>query len=44
VKTTARSSQTSLIIGALLGLLVGVVAALVAEPFLARRRRDATPS
>ncbi len=42
VKTTARSSQTSLIIGALLGLLVGVVAALVAEPFLARRRRDAT--
>ena len=44
VKTTARSSRTSLIVGALLGLLVGVVAALVAEPFLARRRRDATPS
>jgi len=44
VKTTARSSRTSLLVGALLGLLVGVVAALVAEPFLARRRRDATPS
>ena len=41
VKTTARSSRTSLIIGALLGLLVGVVAALIAEPFLARRGHDA---
>jgi len=38
VKTTARSSRTSLLVGALLGLLVGVVAALVAEPVLARRR------
>jgi hypothetical protein len=38
VKTTARSSRTSLLVGALLGLLVGTVAALVAEPLLARRR------
>jgi len=42
VKTTARSSRTSLIIGALLGLLIGTIVALAAEPFLARRRRDAT--
>jgi hypothetical protein len=39
VKTTARSSRTSLLVGALLGLLVGAVAALGAEPILARRRR-----
>jgi hypothetical protein len=39
VKTTARSSRTSLLIGALLGLLVGAVAALAAEPVLARRHR-----
>ena len=38
VKTTARSSRTSLFVGALIGLLVGVVAALAAEPVLARRR------
>jgi hypothetical protein len=41
VKTTARSSRTSLFVGALIGLLVGVVAALVAEPVLARRRPPA---
>jgi hypothetical protein len=41
VKTTARSSRTSLVVGALLGLLVGTVAALVAEPLVARRRRAA---
>jgi hypothetical protein len=40
VKTTARSSQTSLLVGAVLGLLVGLVAALLAEPVLARRRRQ----
>jgi len=40
VKTTARSSRTSLLVGALLGLLVGAIVALAAEPFLARRRRD----
>ncbi len=38
VKTTARSSRTSLLVGALVGLLVGAVAALAAEPILARRR------
>jgi hypothetical protein len=38
VKTTARSSRTSLLVGALIGLLVGLVAALVAESVLARRR------
>jgi uncharacterized protein involved in exopolysaccharide biosynthesis len=38
VKTTARSTRTSLIIGALIGLVLGLVAALVAEPIVARRR------
>lgn len=42
VKTTARSSRTSLLVGALIGLLLGVVAALAAEPFLARRRTAST--
>jgi uncharacterized protein involved in exopolysaccharide biosynthesis len=42
VKTTARSSRTSLLVGALIGLLVGAVAALAAEPIAARRRRMAT--
>lgn len=41
-KTTARSNRTSLFVGALLGLLVGAVAALAAEPVLARRRRPPT--
>jgi capsular polysaccharide biosynthesis protein len=38
VKTTARSNRTSLLVGALIGLLLGVVAALAAEPIIARRR------
>ncbi|HXF98866.1 MAG TPA: hypothetical protein VNJ46_09675 [Gaiellaceae bacterium] len=37
-RSTARSGRTSLLVGALLGLLLGAVAALAAEPFLARRR------
>jgi hypothetical protein len=37
-KTTARSRRNSLLVGALLGLLIGGVAALAAEPVLARRR------
>jgi hypothetical protein len=37
-KTTARSSRTSLLIGALIGLIVGAIAALVADPIAARRR------
>jgi gas vesicle protein len=43
-KSTARSSRTSLIVGALIGLLIGAVAALVADPIAARRRRASTPS
>jgi hypothetical protein len=39
VKTTARSSRTSLLVGAVIGLLIGTVAALAAEPIVARRRR-----
>jgi hypothetical protein len=38
VKTTARSSRTSILVGALVGLVVGLIAALVAEPIVARRR------
>jgi len=41
-KTTARSSRTSLLVGALIGLLVGIVAALAAEPIAARRRGAAS--
>ena len=40
-KTTARSSRTSLVVGAFIGLIIGIVAALLAEPFAARRRRTA---
>jgi len=39
VRTTARSRRTSVLVGALVGLLVGTIAALAAEPFAARRRR-----
>lgn len=42
-KTTARSSRTSLLVGALIGLLLGAVAALAAEPFAERRRRPVSP-
>jgi hypothetical protein len=42
-KTTARSSRTSLVVGALIGLLVGAIAALVVDP-IAARRRGATPA
>jgi uncharacterized protein involved in exopolysaccharide biosynthesis len=38
VKTTARSGRNSALVGALLGLLLGGAAALLADPFLARRR------
>jgi len=40
-KTTARSSRTSLVVGAFIGLIIGIVAALAAEPIAARRRRSA---
>ena len=42
-KTTARSSRTSLVVGALIGLLVGAIAALVVDP-IAARRHGATPA
>ena len=41
-KTTARSSRSSLIVGAILGLLIGAVAALVAAALAEKRR--ATPA
>jgi hypothetical protein len=41
-KTSARSSRTSLLVGALVGLLVGAIAALAVEPILARRRTAAS--
>jgi hypothetical protein len=37
-KTTARSSRSSLLVGALIGLLLGTIAALVVDPIAARRR------
>jgi hypothetical protein len=44
-KTTARSSRSSLLIGALIGLIVGAIVALVIDPITARRRgAAATPS
>jgi uncharacterized protein involved in exopolysaccharide biosynthesis len=43
-KTTARSRRTSLLVGALVGLVLGLLAAVVAEPFVARRRRTASDS
>jgi len=42
VKTTARSSRSALLVGALIGLLIGAVAALVVEPIVARRRAAAS--
>jgi hypothetical protein len=43
-KTTARSSRSSLLVGALIGLIVGAIAALVADPIAARRRSAAEAS
>jgi uncharacterized protein involved in exopolysaccharide biosynthesis len=43
-KTTARSSRTSLLIGALIGLVVGAIAALVVDPIAARRPESTAPS
>ena len=39
VKTTARSGRNGALIGALIGLILGAAAALLADPFLARRAR-----
>jgi uncharacterized protein involved in exopolysaccharide biosynthesis len=38
---TPRSSQSSIVVGALIGLIVGLVAALAWDPVVARRRRRA---
>jgi uncharacterized protein involved in exopolysaccharide biosynthesis len=43
-KTTARSSRSSLLVGALIGLLLGAIAALVVDPIAARRRGAAPTS
>jgi uncharacterized protein involved in exopolysaccharide biosynthesis len=37
-KTTARSTRNAALVGGLIGLLLGCAAALLADPFLARRR------
>jgi hypothetical protein len=42
-KTTARSSRTSLLVGALIGLILGAIVALVVDPIAARRRGE-TPA
>jgi hypothetical protein len=41
VKTTARSGRNGALVGGLIGLLLGCAAALLADPFLARRVRSA---
>jgi hypothetical protein len=41
VKSTARSNRTGLLVGAAIGLLIGVIAALAVEPIAARRRAAA---
>ena len=43
-KTTARSSRSSLLVGALIGLIVGAIAALVVDPIAGRRRGAAAPA
>ena len=43
-KTTARSSRTAMLVGALIGLVLGGIAALVVEPIVARRRLQAASS
>lgn len=42
-KTTARSSRSSLLVGALIGLIVGAIGALVVDSIAARRRGE-TPA
>lgn len=43
-KTTARSSRSSLLVGALIGLIIGAIAALVLDPIAGRRRGTAAPT
>jgi hypothetical protein len=42
LKSNARSNRTALLVGGIVGLLIGAIAALAVEPIAARRRR-ATP-
>ena len=42
-KTTARSTRSSLLVGALIGLILGTIVALVIDP-IAGRRRGETPA
>jgi uncharacterized protein involved in exopolysaccharide biosynthesis len=42
-QVTARSARNSALVGGLVGLLLGAVAALLAEPVMARRNRAAAP-
>jgi uncharacterized protein involved in exopolysaccharide biosynthesis len=41
VKTTARSGRNGALVGGLIGLLLGCMAALLADPYLTRRARPA---
>jgi hypothetical protein len=43
-KTTARSSRSSLLVGALIGLIIGAIAALVFDPIAGRRRVTDAPA
>jgi F0F1-type ATP synthase assembly protein I len=43
-KTTARSSRSSLLVGALIGLIIGAIAALVFDPIAGRRRGTDVPA
>ena len=43
-KTTARSSRSSLLVGALIGLILGAIAALLVDPIAGRRRGSASTS
>jgi hypothetical protein len=42
-KTTAHSSRSSLLVGALIGLILGTIAALLVDPIAARRNGAALP-
>ncbi len=43
-KTTARSSRSSLLVGALIGLILGAIAALVFDPIAGRRQGTGAPA
>jgi len=40
IKTTARSRRNSMLVGGVIGLILGIVAALLAEPVLRRVKKD----